>query len=187
MGDTLKPASDDLMFTGDTPLPYKNTSFSSPKKQNTDINSISKQAEQGRAIPGTTESPYTSRGIPDHAKFLLRTAGRCTHARCNAIRNRGVDLMKSSGTHINMNQMQAPIPSVASYQKTYPIVNGKQDRQNPEIVQTLKPKDPKHPEWVEAENQSHAADSIFSPHDLLEHHHGPEDHDFEKYPLPWKV
>ena len=124
--------------------------------------------------------------------FLLRTAGRCEHPRCQALRAKGMELMGAdtryqTGTGSSWTSGQPPIPSIPVDTLTNPIRGGKEDRKNKQTVREYKVADPKHPEWVEAENQSHAADSIFSPHDLLEHHHGPEDHDFEKYPLPWKV
>lgn len=182
------PADDELMFSGDTPLPYKNPTFARAfkHKNKDDLEVVQKQANQGRVIPGTTEKPNTEPRIPSQAAFLLRTAGRCQHPRCNAIREHGLSLMKAAGTNISMGQMPDPIPSIASYSRTYPIRGGKQDRTNPEVTQTLRPKDPKHPEWVKATTESKGGVNIFDPSDLLEHHHGPDDANFEKYPLPWK-
>lgn len=183
------PTSNDPMFTGSVPLPYKGIA-EKPLKASREtleaLDTVKKQVDQGRAIPGTVDKPGSPPRIPSQAAFLLRTAGRCDHPRCNAIREQGLHLMKAAGTHISMDQLPAPIPSVASYKKTYSMKDGKQDRKNVEVVQTLRPKDPKHPEWVQATTEAKGGFNIFDPSDLLEHHHGPEDHDFQKYPLPWQ-
>lgn len=183
------PSDNDPMFSGDVALPYKSIvekPQTRSKETSESLGSLKRQVGQGRAIPGTVEKPNASPRISSQASFYLRTAGRCQHPRCNAIREHGLDILRSEGTHISMDQLPAPIPSVASYQKTYPIRNGKQDRTNPEVIQTLKPKDPNHPEWVKHRTEAKGGTGLFDPSDLLEHHHGPEDDNFEKYPLPWK-
>lgn len=150
------------------------------------------------------------KGTPayDMGLSLLETAGRCNHPRCQMIRAKGMEMIGADkryqlGGGQFWESTQAPIPSVASYEKVYPRVdvtsdnpNGREDRKNPRIEQVLRPKDPNHPEWKALINESRRNAKLesegklkgqhsFLPSSFLEHHHGPEDADFEKNPLPW--
>ena len=122
--------------------------------------------------------------------FLIRTAGRCEHPRCQALRAKGMELMGAdtryqTGTGSSWASGRAPIPSVPIDTRTSPIINGKQSRKG-QMVREYKVADKKHPEWKALVDQDKAeGESFFAPQDLLEHHHPAGDMDFEKYPLPW--
>lgn len=122
--------------------------------------------------------------------LLLRTAGRCEHPRCQALRAKGMELMGAdtryqTGTGSSWTSGQPPIPSIPIDTRTSPIVNGKQVRKG-QIVREYKVADKKHPEWqARVAQDKEEGESFFAPQDLLEHHHPAGDMDFEKYPLPW--
>lgn len=123
--------------------------------------------------------------------FMLRTAGRCEHPRCKAIRAKGMELMGAenrfqTGGGDYWETSQPPIPSVPVDTRTYPVRGGKEDRSNAQTVREYKVADKNHPEWKALVAQDKlGGESIFQPQDLLEHHHPAGDMDFEKYPLPW--
>lgn len=124
-------------------------------------------------------------------KLYLRQAGRCDHPLCKAKRARGLQLMgrpvSSRKFTEGVESGMAPIPSVATTKREYPInpETGKQDRKNPTSFLEVKPADPKGAEWQEAQSLLSTDESnIFLPEDLLEHHHGPGDMDLERH-LPW--
>ena len=123
--------------------------------------------------------------------FMLRTAGRCEHPRCKAIRAKGMELMGAdtrfqTGGGDYWETSQPALPSVPVDTLTNPIRGGKEDRKNKQTVREYKVADPNHPEWKALLAQDKAGgESIFQPQDLLEHHHPEGDMDFEKYPLPW--
>lgn len=144
---------------------------------------------------GVTSAPSHfagTRGTQAHAEgvFLLRTAGRCNHIRCQMIRAKGMELlgadtrMQLGGKHY-WESSEPEIPSVATEEKYYPMVGGKESRKDVRTTTVLSPADPKHPEWVSLQAQAKSGHSLLQPSDLLAHHHGPEDDDFEKYPLPF--
>lgn len=144
---------------------------------------------------GLTNAPSHfagTRGTQAHAEgvFLLRTAGRCNHPRCQMIRAKGMELMGADsrlqlgGKHY-WEASEPEIPSIATEKTYYPIAGGKEDRKNKKTYTELSPADPKHPEWLNLQAQAKSGHSIFDPSDLLAHHHGPEDDDFGNYPLPF--
>jgi hypothetical protein len=125
---------------------------------------------------------------------LLETAGRCNHPRCQMIRAKGMEMIGADKRYQTGGQFweskQDPIPSIATKQRYYPIVNGKEDRKNPQMETILSPADPNHPEWqalikVAKGSKKGENKELFHPSSLLAHHHEPGDEDFEKNPLPW--
>jgi hypothetical protein len=97
----------------------------------------------------------------------------------------GADTRYQTGTGSYWESGKAPIPSIPTDTRTYPIINGKQSRKG-QMVREYEVADKKHPEWKALVAQDKAeGESFFAPSDLLEHHHPAGDMDFEKYPLPW--
>lgn len=147
----------------------------------------------GLADVGGAPSGYYGRN-KDTAKyqqgvFLLRTAGRCNHPRCQMLRAKGMELIHGEKRYQTGGQywesQETPIPSIATEKPYYPTVGGKEDRKNKQTYIDLSPADTKNPEWVAATTAAKSGSSIFEPSDLLEHHHRPGDEDFERYPLPF--
>lgn len=120
------------------------------------------------------ETPAYAQGV-----FLLRTAGNCNHPRCQHIRARGMELMGATdryNTGKRYWEAQGPeIPSIRTDKKS-----------GTGTYAEYEPADKKSPEWRNLVASTSPSD-IFSPSDFLQHHHGPEDADFVKNPLPFDI
>lgn len=152
------------------------------------------------AEPAKIASPFEKfrETAPPDAKLAanvgtlyLRQAGRCNHPLCQMKRARGLELMGRPVSNRQFGKgIESPlpaIPSVATQKREYPInpQTGKQDRKNPTTFLEVRPADPKGIEWQHAQSLLDTNEAnLFMPEDLLEHHHGPEDMDFERH-IPW--
>lgn len=146
-------------------------------------------ADSIRSISGAPMSGDRSPYFEEHKNspaylvglHYLKTAGACNHPRCQQLRARGMELIGGKeryGVGKTWEATQPAIPSVRE-DKPYRTPSGQMG-----VEVSYRPADPSHPAWRQALANRRPGD-LLDPSDLLEHHHGPEEEDFAKNPLPF--